>query len=118
MSADKDPFEALRALRETMTDKPETPETSAGDAPEKENDGIPREPLHLYYERKGRGGKEATIIECPESMTDEAVARLGASLKRTLGTGGSVRGCEILLQGDRRTVLRARLAALGYKVKG
>ena len=80
--------------------------------------GTGSEKLTLHYERKGRGGKEATIIVCPDSMSDAQTADLGAALKKAMGTGGSVRGNEILLQGDRREALRKRLAAMGYRVKG
>lgn len=51
-------------------------------------------------------------------MTDDETAELGAALKKAIGTGGSIRGNEILLQGDRREALRKRLAAMGYRVKG
>lgn len=72
--------------------------------------------LHIVMEKKGRGGKTATIIEgfqCPDSEIAE-IARL---LRRRLGTGGSARGGEILIQGDRRSDVAVILRQLGFKVK-
>ena len=108
------PFDALKSLMGTLPDGPEN--TPAG----KEKAPRPNaaQTVTLYYERKGRGGKEATIIVCPDTMTDDEMAELGAALKKAIGTGGSIRGNEILLQGDRREALRKRLAAMGYRVKG
>lgn len=108
------PFDALKSLMGTLPDGPEN--TPAG----KEKAPRPNaaQTVTLYYERKGRGGKEATIIVCPDTMTDDETAELGAALKKAIGTGGSIRGNEILLQGDRREALRKRLAAMGYRVKG
>ncbi len=40
------------------------------------------------------------------------------ALKRSLGTGGTVREGALELQGDRREALRALLAARGFVVKG
>ena len=107
-------FDALKSLMGTLPDGPEN--TPAG----KEKAPRPNaaQTVTLYYERKGRGGKEATIIVCPDTMTDDETAELGAALKKAIGTGGSIRGNEILLQGDRREALRKRLAAMGYRVKG
>jgi translation initiation factor 1 len=51
-------------------------------------------------------------------MTDDEINSLAADLKRALGTGGSVRGTEILLQGDRRAKIRESLTKKGFTVKG
>ena len=72
----------------------------------------------LFYERKGRGGKPVTILGDFEGIDDDGIESLASELKRSLGTGGSVRGGEILIQGDRREQLRTRLKEKGFKVKG
>ena len=72
----------------------------------------------LFYETKGRGGKPVTILADFEGVTEQEIASLASDLKRSLGTGGSTRGGEILIQGDRRETLRKNLAARGFKVKG
>lgn len=74
--------------------------------------------LEIVYERKGRGGHPATIVVCPQDMDAGDVDALAGTLRRRLGVGGSARGGEILLQGDRRGALRAILPTLGFKTKG
>lgn len=108
------PFDALKSLMGTLPDGPENAPAGEENAPRT----AAARTVTLYYERKGRGGKEATIIVCPDTMADDETAELGAVLKKAIGTGGSVRGNEILLQGDRREALRKRLTAMGYRVKG
>lgn len=73
--------------------------------------------LAIFYERKGRGGKEATIIT-GFSCDDDTLLEVASKLKKTLGCGGSARGGEILVQGDRRKQLPQLLRTMGYKVKG
>lgn len=73
-------------------------------------------PLLVELDRKGRRGKEATIISGFTS-DDEGVAAIASQLKSRLGTGGSSRGGEILIQGDRRQQVVPLLTALGFKVK-
>lgn len=72
--------------------------------------------LDIVTERKGRGGKVATII-CGLTISDEAAQELAATLKRRLGTGGSARGGEILIQGDRAADVLEALTRLGYKAR-
>lgn len=59
--------------------------------------------LRVFFERKGRGGKCATIITGFDDLTDDELKAVASKLKQTLGTGGSARGGEILIQGDRQT---------------
>lgn len=116
--------DALAALRDAIpTDEGNTDVSSengsvsahsAGDAP----GNVKTHTLEIVYERKGRGGHPATIVVCPQDMSDADVDGLAGTLRRRLGVGGSVRGGEILLQGDRRETLRALLPSLGFKAKG
>lgn len=71
--------------------------------------------LVVSMERKGRAGKTATIVSGFTLPADE-VERIGATLKSKLGTGGSARGGEILIQGDRRDDVKRLLQQMGYKV--
>lgn len=75
------------------------------------------ETLTMAFERKGRAGKCATIIYGFTSG-DSEIEALAADMKKALGTGGSARGGEILIQGDRRDDVRRFLSVRGYKVKG
>lgn len=98
--------DALRNL--DLPDGPDTP--PAEEAPRKSE----RKPkIVVSYERKGRGGKQATILsgfDCTDSELEETASQL----KRRLACGGSARGGEILLQGDRRESVRELLHELGY----
>ncbi|MDD6227737.1 MAG: translation initiation factor [Bacteroidales bacterium] len=91
----------------------DTPADTA-DAPVK---SVQREPLHVLMERKGRGGKTATIVE-GFLCDDNELQRVARTLKQKLGTGGSARGGEILIQGDVVAKVRDLLRSMGYKVKG
>lgn len=73
--------------------------------------------LHVLIEKKGRGGKTATIVEGFE-IPDEEVDDIARSLRKKLGTGGSARGGEILIQGDRKADVIRLLKEMGFKVKG
>jgi translation initiation factor 1 len=91
---------------------PETDETAPkGDALQQQ--GARR--LSIVLERKGRGGKQATIIT-GFVTDDEALKQVAAQLKRTLGVGGSARGGEILIQGDFRERVADELRKMGFKV--
>lgn len=72
--------------------------------------------LHIVVEKKGRSGKVATIVEGFECSDDE-VDDIARELRKRLGTGGSARGGEILIQGDRRDDVAAFLCSKGFKVK-
>lgn len=74
--------------------------------------------LTLRYEKKGRGGKPATIISGVGSMPEDEATALASRLKKSLATGGSVRGDEILLLGDQRERLRKTLTDSGFTIKG
>ena len=84
-------FEALKALMGTL---PGGPEAEAAEEPaETRLSGT--QTLTLHYERKGRGGKEATIIVCPDSMSDAQTADLGAAQcarQRNSAAGRPTRG--------------------------
>lgn len=60
-----------------------------------------KQKLSVSIEKKGRGGKTATIIS-GFTLPDDEIAQIASTLKKKLSTGGSSRGGEILIQGDRR----------------
>ncbi len=71
--------------------------------------------LEIWLDRK-RAGKTATIITgfAPD---DERAHKLAAALKSSLATGGSCRGGEILIQGDRADHLINILRSMGYRAR-
>ena len=77
--------------------------------------GVRKEKLSVSMERKGRGGKTATIIFGFEG-DDSEVAETASRLKQKLGIGGSARGGEILLQGDVREKVKPLLKEMGYRI--
>lgn len=86
------------------SDNAETPQPVARPAK------LPR--LDIILDRK-RAGKTATIIA---GFADDAdIKEIAAQLKQKLGAGGSARGGEILIQGDRRNDAGKILTAMGYK---
>lgn len=104
--------DALGALLQTG-DLPEGVEQPAAEAA----DSTPAQPrLDIVYERKGRAGKPATII-AGFTMPDDEVERLASDMKRRMGCGGSARGGEILLQGDRREAALEFLKSRGLKAR-
>ncbi len=71
----------------------------------------------LRLEKKGRGGKNVTVIyDLPNNAA--FLKDLAQELKRTCGTGGAVAENTIELQGDLRERVREALARKGFTVKG
>lgn len=101
---------SLESLRDTL---PEGEEPAVATPAEKE----PRKDrLDIILDRKGRKGKVATIV-AGFTVGDDEVAAVAATLKQKLGVGGSSRGGEILIQGDKRQQASDALVAMGYKVR-
>jgi len=106
---------ALGALLKDVGPLPDEAEQSSKDIePTGQGNLTQREPLDVVVERKGRSGKTATIV-CGFTIADEAVADIASKLKRRLGAGGSARGGEILIQGDRASDVLKALSDLGFK---
>jgi translation initiation factor 1 len=71
----------------------------------------------LRMEKKGRGGKTVSVVyDLPHN--DAFLKELCQELKRACGTGGTVQGNTIELQGDLRDRIRDCLTKKGYTVKG
>ncbi len=72
--------------------------------------------IKAYYSKKGRGGKTATVLK-GFRMPDHELKILAKRLKQKLGTGGSVKNGEIIIQGDIRDKVIRLLESEGYTVK-
>ena len=103
--------DSLAALRGTMGEPEPEPEIPAEAAP-----ASAQGRLDIVLEKKGRAGKCATII-CGFTLPDDEVDSIAGALKRSLGCGGSSRGGEILIQGDRRQDVLRLLAERGFKAR-
>ena len=106
------PFDALRALRESMPDPPAPDPKTAPPAPAAAPARIPRAVVRL--ERTGRGGKEVTVID-HLGLREHDLADWLKALKSALGCGGVVEEDRLVLQGDQRERLRPLLVARGVK---
>lgn len=104
------------ALSAFLQANPDLPEGEIISQPDDNSGKSPGFRLDIILEKKGRGGKQATIVTGWQD-SDEALLELAATLKKRLATGGSARGGEILIQGDRRKDVLALLKELGYKAR-
>ncbi|MHB8419443.1 MAG: translation initiation factor [Myxococcales bacterium] len=68
----------------------------------------------VRMERKGRRGKEVTVIE-QLALRPAALEDWLREIKRALGCGGSIEGGAIVLQGDLRERVRPLLEARGVR---
>jgi translation initiation factor 1 len=68
----------------------------------------------LRREKKGRGGKTATVIEGIR-VSPSALERIARELRRALGCGASIDGATIVVQGDLAARIELWLAARGAK---
>jgi translation initiation factor 1 len=97
---------------ERPTQPPPTPPNLAGPFPTRQLNN----PVRVFKERAGRGGKTVSVIKGVMSPPHgkEALVKL---LKTRLGTGGAVKDENIEIQGDHREKIVAILNELGYKAK-
>ena len=86
-----------------QTNEAEEPETLAPAA----------QVLRVHIEKKGRGGKTATLVSGFVG-TSADLADLGRTLKSKCGVGGSVKDGEILVPGDFRERVISLLRTMGY----
>jgi translation initiation factor 1 len=108
--AKKDPFAALEALRASLPTGPRIEQAQPAAKPAV----VPRAPARavVRMERKGRGGKEVTIVD-KLGLRPAELETWCRDLKQALGCGGAVDGDLIILQGDLRTRIPAVLTAKG-----
>jgi translation initiation factor 1 len=92
----------------------ETPEPAAP-APEAEQiDFGGATKIVLRREKKGRGGKTATVVEGIK-RPPSALERIARDLRKMLGCGASVEGDTIVVQGDMTARIEPWLVARGAK---
>jgi translation initiation factor 1 len=109
MSDEKKPFHnPFAALRDKLPDLPQGPAPRAPEPPK----GPARAVVRM--ERKGRGGKEVTVVEQLALKARELEEWLKA-LKNALGCGGVIEGDTLVLQGDQRKRLPALLQERGVR---
>lgn len=72
--------------------------------------------LIVKIDRKGRGGKTATLVEGFVGA-EEDLKSLAKQLKNKCGTGGSAKDGVILIQGEVRDKVMQELEKSGYRAK-
>lgn len=75
-----------------------------------------KQKLKVQREKKGRGGKEVTIVSGFVG-TEEDLKALGKTLKKSCGVGGSVKDDEIIIQGNHAETIVELLQKQGYQAK-
>lgn len=104
------PFSGLAGLGASL---PEGPAPTPAKAQEASSRKGPARAV-VRMERKGRGGKEVTVVEGLGLPAAERETWLKA-LKGALGCGGAVEEDTLVLQGDQRDRLLALLQARGVR---
>jgi translation initiation factor 1 len=99
-------------LAEKLPDLPSAPPPPVARAPAAKPPKPPPARAVVRIERKGRGGKEATLIE-KLALPPKELAAWADALKRSLGCGGAVEGDAIAVQGDQRERVRKWLESKG-----
>lgn len=102
----------LDALKSSL---PEGEETAAPE-PQAPASATKQPRLDVLLDKKGRKGKAATIV-AGFTLSDSEIEDIARKLRTRLGCGGSSRGGEILIQGDKRREVAEALGALGLTAR-
>ncbi len=72
--------------------------------------------LRVSLETKGRAGKGVTVVR-GLALDETAIAALGKQLRTSCGSGGTVKGGVVEVQGDHRDRVILMLTEQGYVVR-
>ncbi|OOF61466.1 stress response translation initiation inhibitor YciH [Rodentibacter pneumotropicus] len=81
-------------------------------SPRAKGDGIVR----IQRQTSGRKGAAVSVISGLD-LPDDELKKLATVLKKRCGTGGSVKGDNIEIQGEKRDLLKQLLQEKGFTVK-
>lgn len=87
-------------------------------ADSEEQDTLPpaEQRLKVQREKKGRGGKEVTIVSGFAGSAED-LKDLGKTIKKACGVGGSAKDGTIIIQGNHTDTIVALLKKEGYQAK-
>ena len=73
----------------------------------------------LRREKAQRGGKTVVVVgDIPAEIRDEEIEHISRDLRKACGSGGTVRGREIEIQGDQPARVCQWLEGAGFRVAG
>ena len=72
--------------------------------------------VRVSRETKGRKGKGVTVVNGVE-LPDDQLKKLARELKQACGSGGTIKGGTIEIQGDHRDRVVEELVRRGYAAK-
>ena len=98
-------------LRRQLEDKRKSPAK-----PEVVNIPPDRQHIKIVLQTKGRKGKQVTLIQGFQHDKN-TLNELARTLKQICSAGGTVKGQDIEIQGDKRKVVVEKLMQLGYHIK-
>jgi len=75
-----------------------------------------RQTIRVAIDKKRRAGKSVTVASGFEHPP-ETLAKLATALKKRCGSGGTVKGSEIEVQGEHVETIAGELRKMGYRVK-
>jgi translation initiation factor 1 len=104
----------LRQHGVTVRETPEPPAPAAAPADAEKIDFGGATKIVLRREKKGRGGKTATVVEGIK-RPPSALERIARDLRKALGCGASVEGDTIVVQGDMAERIEPWLVVRGAK---
>ena len=84
--------------------------------PKKYEPDFKKQYLEAHFSNKGRGGKTVTIIK-GFIGSDEELKYLAKSIKQKFSVGGSIKGRNIIIQGNIRDEILDFLELNGHNVK-
>ena len=84
--------------------------------PKKSEPDFKKQYLEAHFSNKGRGGKTVTIIK-GFIGSDEELKSLAKTIKQKFNVGGSIKGSDIVIQGNIRQKIIKFLELSGHFVK-
>ena len=76
-----------------------------------------RQNLEVHYSVKGRAGVPVIIVKGFKNISSKQLKNLAKSIKKKLGTGGSIKNNELFFQGDKRDKIISILESKNHTVK-